>query len=73
MKTHVLSHRGAGAELPTTTGLPMYTTPTDENLDPRRRQRGLRTRDFQSASRSVSIPSLPQLLARALVRLGLVR
>lgn len=51
----------------------MYTTPRDENLDPRRRQRGLRTRDFRSASRSVSIPSLPQLLARVLVRLGIAR
>ncbi len=64
---------GAGIDLPTTTGHLMYTTPRDENLDPRRRQRGLRTRDFQSASRSVSIPSLPQLLARVLVRLGIAR
>ena len=42
-------------------------------LDPRRSSRNVRTRDFQSASRSVAIPSLPQLLARALVRLGIVR
>lgn len=51
----------------------MYTTREDENLDPRRRSRTARRRDFASASRAVSIPSLPQLLARVLVRLGLVR
>ncbi len=51
----------------------MYISRDDENLDPRRRSRTARTRDFASGSRVVSIPSLPQLLARVLVRLGLVR
>ena len=43
----------------------------DENLDPRRRARGLRTRDWASGSAMIGIATLPQLLARALVRLGL--
>lgn len=51
----------------------MYQFRDDENLDPRQRTRGMRTRDFASASRAVSIPSLPQLFAHVLVRLGLVR
>ena len=51
----------------------MYTFRDDERLDPRRYSRSARRRDFASASRVVSIPSLPQLLARVLVRLGVVR
>lgn len=51
----------------------MYTSRPDENLDPRRRRRGMRTRDFASGSRMITVPNLPQLLARALVRLGFVR
>lgn len=51
----------------------MHTYRDLENLDPRRRSRTARRRDFASASRVVSIPSLPQLLARVLVRLGIVR
>jgi len=45
----------------------------DENLDPRRRPRGARTRDWSSMSRNVSVGRIPELLAIALVRLGLVR
>lgn len=45
----------------------------DENLDPRRTRRGLRTRDFASMSRSVAIPRLSTLLGTLLVRLGLTR
>lgn len=44
-----------------------------EDLDPRRRPRGVRTRDFMSGTRMSSIPSLPQLLGTLLVRLGLLR
>jgi hypothetical protein len=44
-----------------------------EDLDPRRRPRGVRTRDFMSGMRTTSIPSLPQLLGSILVRLGLIR
>jgi hypothetical protein len=51
----------------------MFRSSTEENLDPRRRQRGLRTRDFASGSRMITVPSLPQLLARVLVRVGLWR
>jgi hypothetical protein len=49
------------------------TSHHDEDLDPRRRARNVRRRDFMSGTRSVSIPSLPQLLGTLLVRLGLVR
>ena len=44
-----------------------------EDLDPRRRRRGVRTRDFASGSRMISVPNVPELLASLLVRLGLVR
>lgn len=46
-----------------------------EELDPRRRPRDLvRRRDWASSTRSVAvIPRLHELLAMALVRLGLVR
>lgn len=44
-----------------------------EDLDPRRRRRGVRTRDFMSGSRMVSVPAIHELLASVLVRLGLVR
>jgi hypothetical protein len=44
-----------------------------EDLDPRRRPRGVRTRDFASGSRMISIPRLHELLATVLVRLGLAR
>ncbi|MCW2927488.1 MAG: hypothetical protein JWM86_1456 [Thermoleophilia bacterium] len=48
----------------------MHATRPDD-LDPRRRARGVRRRDFMS--RTATIPSLPQLLATVLVRLGLSR
>ncbi len=51
----------------------MYGSRPDENLDPRRATRGVRTRDFASASRSMAMPTLPTLLARLLVRLGIAR
>lgn len=51
----------------------MQTFRDSDKLDPRRRQRGLRTRDFASASRAVSIPSLPELLASLAARFGLLR
>lgn len=51
----------------------MFTARRHDNLDPRRAARDGRTRDFRSMSRTVAIPNLPQLLARALVKLGLVR
>jgi hypothetical protein len=44
----------------------------DENLDPRRRSRNVR-RDWATVSRSIGFPRLHELLATALVRLGLVR
>ena len=50
-----------------------YRTPSAEDLDPRRRPRNVRRRDFMSASRAVSIPRLPELLASVLVRLGWIR
>lgn len=50
----------------------MYQYRTHEVLDPRRRDRGVR-RDWASMSRTVSIGRLPELLALALVRLGLMR
>ena len=44
-----------------------------EDLDPRRRRRGVRTRDFMSGSRMVSVPRIQDLLASVLVRLGWIR
>jgi hypothetical protein len=44
-----------------------------EDLDPRRRRRGRRTRDFMSGARMVSVPGIHELLASVLVRLGWVR
>ena len=46
-------------------------TPPAESLDPRRRPRGRRTRDWASMSRTVSVGRVHELLARVLVRLGL--
>jgi hypothetical protein len=51
----------------------MHLRHDDENLDPRRRARTGRRRDWASMSRSVSVPRLYELLAAALVRLGLAR
>ncbi len=51
----------------------MVRTSSHENLDPRRTQRGIRTRDFSSASRVVAVPRIHVLLARLLVRLGVTR
>lgn len=51
----------------------MFQQRPEENLDPRRRRRGVRTRDFASGSRAMSIPSLPQLLSQLTARLGLFR
>jgi hypothetical protein len=51
----------------------LSSKPLQPDLDPRRRPRGARTRDFASASRTVSIPRLHELLATLLVRLGLAR
>lgn len=45
----------------------------DEDLDPRRHARGARTRDFRSMTAAISIPRLHDLLAAALVRLGITR
>jgi hypothetical protein len=45
----------------------------DENLDPRRTPRGIRRRDWASMSRTVSLARVHELLATALVRLGLAR
>lgn len=45
----------------------------DDNLDPRRRPRNVRRRDWASRSALIGVPNLPQLLTRVLVRLGLVR
>lgn len=45
----------------------------EDDLDPRRRPRGVRTRDFASGSRMVSIPRMQELLATLLVRLGVIR
>lgn len=45
-----------------------------EDLDPRRRPRGMvRRRDWASMTRAVSAPRIHELLATVLVRLGLVR
>ncbi|MCW2923766.1 MAG: hypothetical protein JWM98_1170 [Thermoleophilia bacterium] len=52
---------------------PVLRSHTTEDLDPRRRRRGLRTRDFRSMSRTVAVPRVHELLATALVRLGIVR
>ena len=51
----------------------MRSNLTQDNLDPRRRPRGARTRDFRSMTAMISIPRLQQLLATTLVRLGLLR
>ena len=45
----------------------------DDNLDPRRRPRHARRRDWASMSRTVTVQRLHELLAITLVRLGLVR
>lgn len=45
----------------------------DEDLDPRRRPRGARTRDWKSMSRTVAAPRMHELMATVLVRLGLAR
>ena len=51
----------------------MLTHRPEDDLDPRRRPRGVRRRDWASASRTVSIPRVHELLATVLVRLGLFR
>lgn len=43
-----------------------------DDLDPRRRPRGVR-RDWKSVSATVVIGRMPELLAKVLVRLGLAR
>lgn len=55
------------------TGEMQMHTPAPDNLDPRRSPRGVRRRDWASASRMLQIPRLHELLATLLVRLGLVR
>ncbi len=45
----------------------------DENLDPRRRSRTARSRDWASRAAVIGLPNLPQLIQRALVRLGIAR
>lgn len=55
----------------------MFQDDATEQLDPRRRPRGRRTRDWASMSRTVTVPQLLGLLqervALLLVQLGLVR
>lgn len=45
----------------------------DESLDPRRTRRGGFRRDWASMSGTIGRINLPELLARALVRLGVAR
>lgn len=51
----------------------MMRSAHDENLDPRRRPRHARRRDWASMSRTITVRRLHELLATALVRLGVVR
>lgn len=51
----------------------MLTRQQPEDLDPRRRPRGARTRDFKSMSATIAIGRVHELLATLLVRLGVVR
>ncbi len=51
----------------------MHESRPAESLDPRRRPRNARRRDWASMSRTVTIPRMHELLARVLVRLGLAR